>query len=285
MNSVSHERRGLDACRSPARAVINNPAGPTAFDACGSLRFRAGLTAGIKPRRSWLFWSALRLSLEDPRMEKETESSSEQTLRAAHGMLFVALFGLSWLNPGFRSWPWFWLVPLASYFTLASLIPALRRTLAGPRNGKTTLRTGIATVAIIALASTTLLLYHWMAHPNVQSLRDALPIEPQIGLLLAGAIFALINATCEELVFRGILFDALESEWETRFAVGATAVLFGLGHLHGYPPGWIGVGLAGIYGIMLGVLRVQTGGLSLPIIAHIAADATIYGILTNGDRN
>jgi hypothetical protein len=30
---------------------------------------------------------------------------------------------------------------------------------------------------------------------------------------------------------------------------------------------------------MLGWLRVRTGGLTLPILAHIAADATIYGIL------
>jgi membrane protease YdiL (CAAX protease family) len=218
-----------------------------------------------------------------PRMEQTTETPSDRTWRAAHGMLFLALIGLSWLNPGFRSWPWFWLMPLATYFTLTACIPPLRRTLVGPRMGTATVRTGIATVATIALASTALLLFQWVVHPDVQSLRDALPVQPQNGVLLAGAIFALINATCEELVFRGILFDALESEWGRRFAVGATAILFGLGHLHGYPPGWIGAGLAGIFGVMLGVLRVQTGGLSLPIIAHIAADATIYGILATGD--
>jgi uncharacterized protein len=216
-------------------------------------------------------------------VEKATEPPSERTWQAAHGILFVALIGLSWLNPGFRSWPWFWVIPLASYFTLTACIPPLRRTLAGPRNGKATLRTGIATVAIIALASTALLLYQWVAHPDVRSLRDALPVQPQNGVLLAGAIFALINATCEELVFRGILFDALESEWGRRFAVGASSILFGLGHLHGYPPGWIGAGLAGSYGVLLGVLRVQTGGLSLPIVAHITADATIYYILTNSE--
>jgi uncharacterized protein len=216
-------------------------------------------------------------------MEKATEPLSERTWRAAHGMLLVALIGLSWLNPGFRSWPWFWVIPLASYFTLTACIPPLRRTLASPRNGKATLRTAIATVAIIALASTALLLYQWLAHPDVQSLRDSLPVQPRNGVLLAGAIFALINATCEELVFRGILFDAVESEWGRRFAVGATAILFGLGHLDGYPPGWIGAGLAGIFGVMLGVLRVQTGGLSLPIVAHIAVDATIYGILARAE--
>ena len=247
---------------------------PGSIEEACSFRLASAKTAQDRYKTSFI---------RDPRMEKATESSPERTLRAAHGMLLIALLGLSWLNPGFRSWPWFWVIPLASYFTLTACIPPLRRTLTAPRNGKVTLRSGIATVAIIALASTTLLLYQWVAHPDVQSLRDALPVQPQNGVLLAGAIFALINATCEELVFRGILFDALESEWGRSFAVGATAILFGLGHLHGYPPGWIGAGLAGIFGLMLGVLRVQTGGLSLPIIAHIAADATIYGILANAD--
>jgi hypothetical protein len=37
--------------------------------------------------------------------------------------------------------------------------------------------------------------------------------------------------------------------------------------------------LAGIYGLCLGWLRVFSGGLGLPVIAHIAADATIFTII------
>jgi membrane protease YdiL (CAAX protease family) len=51
--------------------------------------------------------------------------------------------------------------------------------------------------------------------------------------------------------------------------------VFGVGHLHGFPSGWIGVGLATIYGLMLGVVRLRTGGLLAAWIAHVAADFTI----------
>ena len=97
--------------------------------------------------------------------------------------------------------------------------------------------------------------------------------------LVAGFVFAALNAILEELVFRGVLLDALEAQWGGMVAVVTTAILFGLGHLSGYPPGRDGAILAGLYGVVLGWLRVRTGGLFLPIFAHIGADATIYGIL------
>ncbi len=40
----------------------------------------------------------------------------------------------------------------------------------------------------------------------------------------------------------------------------------------------LGALLAGLYGLALGWLRVVTGGIGLPVIAHIAADATIFTI-------
>jgi membrane protease YdiL (CAAX protease family) len=83
----------------------------------------------------------------------------------------------------------------------------------------------------------------------------------------------------EELVFRGILFDAIDSQWGPWISLIGTAVLFGLGHLHGYPPGMIGAVLAMLFGLALGALRVWTGRLLSPILAHIAADATIYSIV------
>lgn len=49
--------------------------------------------------------------------------------------------------------------------------------------------------------------------------------------------------------------------------------------MHGYPPGLLGAALAGIYGLALAWLRVFTGGLGLPVITHIVADATIFIIV------
>jgi membrane protease YdiL (CAAX protease family) len=92
-------------------------------------------------------------------------------------------------------------------------------------------------------------------------------------------IFAILNASLEELIFRGVLFTAIESQVNTPPTVLITAMLFGWGHMHGYPPGPLGAILAGIYGLALGWLRVFTGGLGLPVMAHIVADATIFLIV------
>jgi membrane protease YdiL (CAAX protease family) len=37
--------------------------------------------------------------------------------------------------------------------------------------------------------------------------------------------------------------------------------------------------LAGVHGLLLGWLRHRTGGLILPTLAHVFADATIFGIV------
>jgi len=79
----------------------------------------------------------------------------------------------------------------------------------------------------------------------------------------------------------GVKLDALQSQWGMWVTLSATALLFGLGHLRGYPSGVTGACLAALFGFAMGVLRLWTGGLALPIVAHMAADATLYGILVH----
>ena len=98
-------------------------------------------------------------------------------------------------------------------------------------------------------------------------------------VVLAGIVFAVTNAVCEELVFRWLLWQAFVEEWNTPIALVVTAGTFGLVHLHGYPPGPIGAVLAASYGVSLGILRWWTGGLGLAIACHVVADATIFAIL------
>ena len=150
--------------------------------------------------------------------------------------------------------------------------------MAMPRIGRLTTRTIAAATAIAFLSLVTLIGYQEILHPEIGDLNVMLPVEAMGGVVLAWVIFPLVNASLEELIFRGILFDAIRSDWGPQVAVGATALLFGYGHLNGYPPGWTGACLAGIYAILLGWLRLSSGGLLLPILAHAVADATIYGI-------
>ena len=57
------------------------------------------------------------------------------------------------------------------------------------------------------------------------------------------------------------------------------AIVFAVAHLWGVPNGIIGMFLAFIYGIFLGVMRYLARGLLMPIVTHIAADMTIFIIL------
>jgi len=139
-----------------------------------------------------------------------------------------------------------------------------------------------ATVGIMALTSAALVAFTAIAKPDLGSYHAALPFDRFGGVITGGVIFTVVNATLEELVFRGVLFDAIRSQWNVWVTLIATSVLFGLGHLHGYPPGLSGACLAVVFGFAVGVLRVWTDGLALPIVAHMGADATIYWILVSG---
>lgn len=102
------------------------------------------------------------------------------------------------------------------------------------------------------------------------------PDQPWL-IVFAGLGFATLNALVEEFIFRGILWDGLERllspVWLT---LAIQAVIFGAIHYNGFPSGIIGMGLAAIYGAMLGVVRQQSQGLGAPVITHFFADLTIF---------
>jgi membrane protease YdiL (CAAX protease family) len=171
------------------------------------------------------------------------------------------------------------LVPLAGYLVLVGLIAPLRRTCHWFAIGRFDWPAAGATAGIILVSASALVLYQAAVGPDVTPLVSRLPLTALGNVVLAGACFAVVNAVLEELIFRGVLYDAVASQWGWWVAVGVTAVAFGVGHVNGYPPGWLGSVLAGSYGVMLGLLRWHTRGLALPAVAHVFADATIYGIL------
>jgi len=64
-------------------------------------------------------------------------------------------------------------------------------------------------------------------------------------------LFSLINAAVEEGAYRGVVVNALDRvrvPWQAEIV---QALAFGLLHIHGFPRGWIGVGLATIFGVMM----------------------------------
>ncbi|MFY1693209.1 CPBP family intramembrane glutamic endopeptidase [Plantactinospora sp. WMMB782] len=87
--------------------------------------------------------------------------------------------------------------------------------------------------------------------------------------------FALVNPVWEEMLFRGVLLSELASVWGARIAVVLQAVLFGAAHLAGFPSGAVGMVMAGTWGFALGILRLHTGGILLPYLVHVTANAVI----------
>lgn len=88
--------------------------------------------------------------------------------------------------------------------------------------------------------------------------------------LFSGVIAAPIF---EEFAFRGLFLGCLLARgWSAASAILFTSFVFGLTHTQYYPSGMIMVMFSGC---VFGFLRVHTGGLTAPIIAHGALNLSI----------
>lgn len=77
-------------------------------------------------------------------------------------------------------------------------------------------------------------------------------------------------AVAEEVVLRGVLFDAVRGWGGDGWALAATTVLFAAVHVPLYGFGALPLDLA--VGLLLGGLRVVSRGVLAPAIAHVIAD-------------
>jgi membrane protease YdiL (CAAX protease family) len=84
----------------------------------------------------------------------------------------------------------------------------------------------------------------------------------------------ILVASAEELVLRGALFDELDGSVGTVAAVLVTSVVFALMHVPLY--GWHVVPLDLGVGLWLAGLRLATGGIAAPAIAHAVADLATW---------
>jgi len=133
----------------------------------------------------------------------------------------------TWAFPTFRAWPWVWVAPLAGYSVLVASLPPLRQSILRPRVGEVTQKTLVASALTILATTLALPAFQVAAQPELDRIGLALPVGALGGLLLAGVIFTVLNATLEEVVCR--VFDALDSEWGSGVAVLVTSILFALG--------------------------------------------------------
>jgi membrane protease YdiL (CAAX protease family) len=90
------------------------------------------------------------------------------------------------------------------------------------------------------------------------------------GRLAAWVVVVVAVAASEEALLRGALWGTLEKSWGPAAALVVTTVVFAVIHVPLY--GWRAVPLDLAVGLVLGGLRVWTGGAAAPAVAHVVAD-------------
>ncbi|GAB3898053.1 hypothetical protein GCM10029964_081900 [Kibdelosporangium lantanae] len=140
----------------------------------------------------------------------------------------------------------------------------------------------LAGAVVLVVVGTTAALVIWarLTDPVLPGYIVGFRDSPLWQVALAVTAFSLVNAALEESLFRGVLLDEVSATWAPGPALAVQAVAFGLFHLNGFPSGWAGMVMAGVWGYLLGLLRVHGRGIVLPYVAHVGADATIAVIST-----
>src|SRR5207244_4866277 len=132
----------------------------------------------------------------------------------------------------------------------------LRQTVGWLRMGHPTLPMWITAATVAVGSAVSLLLWFKLARPDVKSLAGLIPMWSPARLAFLGVGFALFNAAWEEMIWRGVVFDALE---RTRLPSGTVvlmqAVSFGVIRLHVFPSGMVGICVVSSYGSSHDVLR------------------------------
>jgi uncharacterized protein len=99
-------------------------------------------------------------------------------------------------------------------------------------------------------------------------------------LVLGGLLFSIVNAAVEEGAYRGVIMAALDKSIGSGVAsMLLQAAAFGILHINGFPRGWIGVGLASVFGVLMALIRRRSQGMIAPWAAHVCTDIVIVGIV------
>ncbi|MBL8680432.1 MAG: CPBP family intramembrane metalloprotease [Myxococcales bacterium] len=132
--------------------------------------------------------------------------------------------------------------------------------------GDTWLVVGVRFAAIASLMTAFVVWRQSRARPDARSVARALPWA---------SIASIVNATSEELLFRGALVTALDGVASPGAIALVAGALFGVPHYWGRPGGAVGALMAGFLGWLATHATLQTGGLGWAIAVHFALDVVI----------
>ncbi|MCA9638140.1 MAG: CPBP family intramembrane metalloprotease, partial [Myxococcales bacterium] len=178
------------------------------------------------------------------------------------------------------AWPLPLPVIVGAHLLWIAALPGARPSATFLRRGAVDRPTWGLIVAFSAAATIALITWRATTDADLSRYRDFVPAGLPAWLLFAGILpYAALNAAFEEYVWRGVLWEGVEGAFDRRVALALTSISFGLAHYRGFPSGAVGVGLALIYGLMMGLVRARSGGLLGPFIAHVVADVVIFTLV------
>jgi uncharacterized protein len=203
--------------------------------------------------------------------------------RDAHAVaasLCLGLWAAYYVLGGPLIWPLYLLLPLLAFALVSWRVPALRGTLTWLRRGRITRITLAWTVASAVTAGVALALWFFLLAPPLENALGMLPKVSAPLLLVGMLLFSCGNALLEEVLWRGVLQEALHAALgNVWLAIALQGLSFGVAHFGGFPRGAIGVAMATSYGVMMGVIRKQSGGLLAPLLSHVFADCVIFSLM------
>lgn len=193
--------------------------------------------------------------------------------------LFWPLFLVSLL---LLPWPAAFKVPLVVYLSIIFLSDKIKNEIDWLRFGRINKITIYLMIPTVITSSSALILWVYILKPDLTDLKSMVPSGSIPLIIITGLVFSFFNSIWEEIILKGILWNGLEKIMSNVLIINLSqSVLFGIMHLNGFPRGITGALLAGIYGLLIGFIRKNSGGLMAPVITHFFADATIFGILAS----
>src|SRR5579862_4009265 len=119
-------------------------------------------------------------------MQKPDEVAASANWRAVGGGLLLALSALPFYLAALARWPWHLVVPLLVYAGIAVVVPPLRRTLRWVRIGRLDPPVLGVSAAVAVVSSAVLVSFDFLVRPDVNRLREHLPLDPALPLVVAG---------------------------------------------------------------------------------------------------
>lgn len=198
-----------------------------------------------------------------------------------HFNVFLVCYWLEDFFPHFSNSPFGQLTVLGLYAFAVVCIPALRHSVGWLHPGRSNSTVWALSLTTIVLASIALIAWVHYLNPNLHSYSGLLPNLPPALMILFGIGFSAFNAAAEEITWRGVMLEALDSAFGPGFwPIVIQAASFGIAHYKGgFPSGIVGVLMVFVYGLVLGAIRLLSKGMLYCWLVHVAADSTIFCLI------